>query len=406
VVLSAVAANPSWWTTYGVLDGDPASDYAVANAGQLKWMATQARTAMAANLNTANDYDPLAPADLTARVSYQVDHFSSAYNYLPVNAGQVKAVAKPFYNWLMNEGLATNYPWAGSSAVNYFVVNLGELKNLFSFPVSRKNTDGMCSVAGGTFQMGVAPGRPISVSTFLVDRYEVSRAQWFQVYNWAVLHGYSFDAAGSGESPDHPVHSVSWYDVAKWCNARSEREGRTPLYCTDTARTAVYRAGVCDVASNMVRWTENGYRLPTEAEWEKAARGGLVSKRYPWGDSIHGGQANYSGSGDPYETAPIAASPVGYYDGGQVPAGTAMANGFGLYDCAGNVAEWCWNWVSLSPPATNAVNPVGPVTPWVAIRVSRGGSWLSSTNDVRVTSAQADDPSARSDSLGFRCVRR
>ena len=136
------------------------------------------------------------------------------------------------------------------------------------------------------------PLHTVYVSAFYMDANLVSYSQWQTVYNWAVAHGYTFDYAGSGKASTHPVQTIDWYDCVKWCNARSEKEGKTPAYYTDAAKTLVYRSGEVDVQTNWVNWSA-GYRLPTEAEWEKAARGGVSGQRFPWGNTISWSQANY-----------------------------------------------------------------------------------------------------------------
>ena len=89
-----------------------------------------------------------------------------------------------------------------------------------------------------------------------MDRYEVTKGLWQDVYQWAVTHGYSFDYgdSGQGKTSNHPAQMMTWYDAVKWCNARSEKENKTPAYYTDTAQTTVYRAGQINVDNSWVNW--------------------------------------------------------------------------------------------------------------------------------------------------------
>jgi formylglycine-generating enzyme required for sulfatase activity len=194
----------------------------------------------------------------------------------------------------------------------------------------------------------------IFTSAFFMDKFEVSKSVWDTVYNWAITNGYTFNNAGTATGPTHPVTGISWYDAVKWCNARSQREGLTPVYYTDAARTQIYKIGQVVLDNNWVSWEANGYRLPTVAEWIKAYRGGQAGGFFPWSsyfgtreDNINPNLANYYQSGDPFETSNwdtyANTTPVGYYNGSQTPQGPNNPNGYGLYDMAGNAGEWCWD---------------------------------------------------------------
>jgi formylglycine-generating enzyme required for sulfatase activity len=249
---------------------------------------------------------------------------------------------------------------------------------------------GMVLIPAGT-NTGTDPdygAYSLTVSAFYMDRTEVTKAQWDEVYNWATTHGYSFANAGSGKASTHPVYMVNWYDCVKWCNARSEKEGRPVSY---RVGGSVYRSGqdkavTCDL-------NVGGYRLPTDVEWHCAARGGVSSKRFPWGDTIDHNKANYYGSPSSYSydlgyagydtrysaTGTPYTSPVGAFEEGK--------NGYGLYDMAGNVWEWCWDWY----PGYEG-----------SYRVFRGGSWGSYAASCRVAGRSDRTPDDAYGTIGFR----
>ena len=221
-------------------------------------------------------------------------------------------------------------------------------------------------------------------------------------YSRIVYNGGAFSIVPGKQN--HPMVMVSWYGAAAYCNWRSAMQGRTPAYNTST--------WACNFAAN-------GYRLPTEAEWEKAARGGQYNpyRRYPWGDTIWGAIANYSDSGDPYEAgAQPYTTPVAFYTGalhykvdfGWPGSATSYQtangrNGYGLYDITGNVWEWCNDWYSSTYYSSSPYNnPRGPASG--TARVLRGGSWANLTDDCRVACRSDLTPLDRTYYFGSRCV--
>ena len=137
---------------------------------------------------------------------------------------------------------------------------------------------GMVQIPAGNFQMGNAlsasgdgssselPVHTVYVSAFYMDRYEVTKQLWDDVRAWGLSNGYTDLPVGSGKAASHPVQSITWYSMVKWCNARSQKDGLTPVYCTNDAQTVIYKTGNWDVTNAQVKWSANGYRLPTEAE--------------------------------------------------------------------------------------------------------------------------------------------
>jgi formylglycine-generating enzyme required for sulfatase activity len=179
-----------------------------------------------------------------------------------------------------------------------------------------------------------------------------------------------------------PVEQVSWYDAVEYCNKRSQREGLTPAY----ERNGSY-----------VTWNRNanGYRLPTEAEWEYACRAGTGTP-FSTGNNITTTQANYNGN-NPYNN-----NAKGEYWQKTTPVGSFAPNAYGLYDMHGNVWEWCCDWYG-SYSSGAQTDPVGAVSG--GYRVVRGGSWDSDGQNLRSAYRDSDDPGRRYGIIGFRIIR-
>jgi parallel beta-helix repeat protein len=269
----------------------------------------------------------------------------------------------------------------------------------------------MVLIPSGEFDMGdhhdgtpwSLPIHAVYVDPFYMNRYEVTNQQYCDYLNSA--YSQSLIEVRDGGV----VYAVPGGSDA-YCNTH-EYDPESRIYFNGSTFTVP--PGKEDHPMVEVSWCGAvaycdfyGYRLPTEAEWEYAGRGGEKNPyyRYPFGDIEHGSKANYWETGDPYETGPWPwTTPVGYYDGGQTPPGSDMANGYGLYDIAGNVWEWCNDWHSStyysSSPYYNPQGPAGGTN-----RVLRGGCWASCSTPCRLAFRPCGPPDIRSNCGGFRVV--
>jgi sulfatase modifying factor 1 len=246
----------------------------------------------------------------------------------------------------------------------------------------------MVLVEAGSFQMGSTDGnadeQPVHTTHITRPFYIAKYAVTFEEYDRFCDDTIGIkkpDDGGRGRG-NLPVINVTWYDAVAYCNWLSEKEGLTPCY------SGKGRLTQCDFSAD-------GYRLPTEAEWEYAARGGQKSQGYI-----------YAGSDNPDDVAWYADN-----SGGQIhPVGQKQPNELGLYDMSGNLFEWCWDWYDkdhyASSPSSDPTGPPPPSTsvPWELNRVRRSGSWREDSDSIRTTCRSSDYASYVGDN-GFRLVR-
>jgi len=271
----------------------------------------------------------------------------------------------------------------------------------------------MVSIPGGSFTMGSPTEeanrnsdetqRQVTLSAFRMGKYEVTQEQYEAVMktnpSWFTISNNKQPAPGE-TAVKRPVEQVSWYDAIVFCNKLSIAEGFTPAYrinnSTDPAAWGPV-PGSGDATWNGVAMVpdSDGYRLPTEAQWEYAAKGGNNSP----------GNYIYAGSNTPDNVAWYTDNSETDSSGKKThEVGKKTANGLVLYDMSGNVAEWCWDWYGAYPSVAQT-DPVGVPTGTSISRVFRGGSWLYSDSDARSACRSRLGPSSRLSYIGFRLVR-
>lgn len=249
----------------------------------------------------------------------------------------------------------------------------------------------MVYVKGGTFKSNGSnyTETSMTLSDFYIGKYEVTQAEWANVMG-------SNPSAFKGDQL--PVEMVSWYDAVEYCNKRSIQEGLKPFYNIDKDHKDPNNINEND----QIKWTvtvnqkANGYRLPTEAEWEYAASGGLEGKGFKYSGSNKAEDVAWywRNAGDKYLSGDWNWPVIESNHNRTKPVGTRKSNELGLYDMSGNVREWCWDWYGD-----------GTVRQGGSFRVVKGGGWIGDISNTEVTFRGKFDPNGYGPDQGFRVVR-
>jgi len=251
-------------------------------------------------------------------------------------------------------------------------------------------SDSLVLVTGGTFVNTTSNyyGEDVTISDFYIGKHEVTQKEWFDVMG-------SNPSAFQGENL--PVEMVSWYDVIEFCNKLSKLEGLTPYYNIDTTKPDPNNKSEYDPVKWIVTINEgaNGYRLPTEAEWEYAASGGQMSKSYKYSGSNNGDEVAWfwRNAGDKFLSGDWNWPLIETNKNRTHEVGGKLPNELGLYDMSGNVREWVWDWYEDVDIESGIY------------RIVKGGGWIGDISNNEVAFRGKFEASGFGPDQGFRISR-
>jgi formylglycine-generating enzyme required for sulfatase activity len=263
---------------------------------------------------------------------------------------------------------------------------------------SGEAADNLVLVKGGTFKNTKSSyyEKNVTISSFYIGKYDVTQKEWIEVMG-------SNPSQFKGDNL--PVEMVSWYDCVEFCNKKSTKEGLKPYYNIDKDKKDPNNTNNDDA----IKWTvtinpeANGYRLPTEAEWEYAAGGGQMSMSYTYSGSDELDQVawDWENSGDVHLTGFWNWPLIKHNHDRTHPAGSKEPNELGLYDMSGNVREWCWDW--YAGRGGNVTDPQGGKSG--SLRVWKGGGWLGADFCCAPSFRAGYEPYQKGPDQGFRVCR-
>lgn len=324
---------------------------------------------------------------------------------------------------------------------NIIVTASSNTTDTSTLPLSNVQYREMVSVSGGTYNQEDTSSNSFShtVSAYQIGKYEVTYEFWYEVYQWALSHGYIFANAGKegndgidGALPTseshEPVTNINWRDAIIWCNALSEISNLNPVYYSDENLSNPLKVSTNNQSVNTTQGSEdapyvnnesNGYRLPTEGEWQYASSY-IDGSNWTSSNIASGSTEPYTniadadpvnGRGDGKDANDQVAIYGSYWDGSTWTAtgvtkteivGSKQSNHLGIFDMSGNVYEWCWDNFSTYS-STNKINYTGPSSG--NYKIKRGGSWYDQDNYLCTGARVYENPYRTNYGQGFRLAR-